>query len=434
MGLIFDGVDIESTYGIIVDGADTWTKPARDRELVHVPGRSGDLIYDNGSWTNVTLTYHCHIHSSFADRFEAFCDWVYSLFGYHRFEDQQRHPGVYRMVEFAGPIDPKTIFRDEIGNFDLVLNAKPQQWLESGEDEVSLTYETWVDGFWFRFDIGQGPAWVFDNTGGAISGIATPRFDITRTDLEKPWLVLRATYPGTLEDAENFTGIIALAYLNENMEAIGVDYAVGYDFIFDEDPSNSMVYMYRYIINGTTDYPSGTKYIQMSIGTSGGIAGMEVAYALVEYEEAIHHYVPVEAADYYGSDAIDPREWSVYTEHSEFILNETNYTARPIIEIDAPSGVNFIINNFTVAIEETDIDTLVIDCELEDCYSYDENGEVVNQNGIVSISCSDDRELSDFPYIVPGENYFKALLNEETARAGSEIVASIRMKPNWYRI
>ena len=89
MGLIFDGVDIEAGYGIVVDGADTWAKPERDREAVHVPGRSGDLIHDNGSWHNVEIEYHCLIEHGFADRFDAFCDWLYAHLGYYRFEDQE---------------------------------------------------------------------------------------------------------------------------------------------------------------------------------------------------------------------------------------------------------------------------------------------------------------------------------------------------------
>lgn len=424
MGLIFDGVDIEAEYSIVVDGAETWSKPERDRELTHVPGRSGDLIHDNGSWHNVEITYHCLIEHEFADRFDAFCDWLYAHLGYFRFEDQLRHPGVYRIAEFAGPLEPETIFRDHAGQFDLKFNCKPQQWLTSGEDEVALTYATWVKGYWHYWSAGGNSGFEFVETTGN-GGISTPLIDITQSDLEAPWPVLRVVVPTdmSLVDHEDI-----LVCLDENLNLIEGENLGGHSFVLDD-----ATYLYQYHRDSSHTWPTGTKYVQMSAHREDGISHVEIAYALVEYEEAIKEYLP-HPDEHYPDSEVDPREWSVYTERSEFIYNETNYKARPIIEIDAPSGVNFIINNFTVAIEETDIDMLVIDCELEDCYSYDSNGEVVNQNGIVSISCSDDRELSDFPYIVPGENYFKALLNEETARAGSDIVSSIRMKPNWYRI
>ena len=431
MGLIFDGVDIEATYGIVVDGADTWVKPARDRELVHVPGRSGDLIYDNGSWTNVTLTYHCHVTWRFADRFEAFCDWLFAHFGYFRFEDQQRHPGVYRMCEFAGPIDPETVFRDQMGNFDFVLNAKPQQWLESGEEAVTLTYATWVKGYWHYWSADGASGYEFIEITGN-KGIATPIVDLSLTDLEHPWLALRVVCPTSM--AQDFADETIIACLDENMNLISAGVCGGHDFVVDSDTANSKTYMYRYYQNSNHEWPAGTKYIQMSVNGEYGIVAAEISYTLVEYDEAVAQYIPEELEDEYPSSTVDPREWSVYTEQEKFILNNTNYTARPVIEIDAPAGVNFVINNYTITIGEIDVETLIIDCELEDCYSYDSNDEVVNQNGAVTITCSDDRELSDFPYIVPGGNYFEALLNSQVTRAGSDIVSSIRMKPNWYRI
>ena len=33
MGLIFDGVDLEERFGLMVDGAATWPKPAMMRDL-----------------------------------------------------------------------------------------------------------------------------------------------------------------------------------------------------------------------------------------------------------------------------------------------------------------------------------------------------------------------------------------------------------------
>lgn len=121
-------------------------------------------------------------------------------------------------------------------------------------------------------------------------------------------------------------------------------------------------------------------------------------------------------------------------ESSELIRNETNYPSRPIIEIDNPEGVRFQVNDYEVSVGETTASTLIIDCELEDCYSYDSGGNVVNENGNVSIECSNPRELSDFPYIVPGENFFQTLLGETTIRDSDELTAAIRIRPNWYRI
>lgn len=129
------------------------------------------------------------------------------------------------------------------------------------------------------------------------------------------------------------------------------------------------------------------------------------------------------------------RQTHKYQRSSALITNETNYPSlNSLIEIDEPSTVHFAINDYTIEIGETDADTLVIDCELEDCYSYDSEGNVVNENGNVSISCSNPRELSDFPYVVPGENRFNALGGTSKTKEAEEVTSAIRIRPNWYRI
>jgi hypothetical protein len=123
-----------------------------------------------------------------------------------------------------------------------------------------------------------------------------------------------------------------------------------------------------------------------------------------------------------------------YKKSSALITNETNYPARPIIEIDDPETVRFEINDYVVTVGNTSASTLIIDCELEDCYSYDSDGTVINENGNVSIECSNPRELSDFPYIVSGVNRFQTLMGAEGEREEGELTSAIRIRPNWYRI
>lgn len=132
MGLIFDGVDLEERFGVMVDGGGTWAKPPRDRELVHVPGRNGDLILDHGCWNNVTVEYRVLIKDGWQDRFEEFARWISRHRGYYKLEDPARHPDAYRMAEFADSIDPTLWFTTRTGVFDLTFNCKPQQFLYDG--------------------------------------------------------------------------------------------------------------------------------------------------------------------------------------------------------------------------------------------------------------------------------------------------------------
>lgn len=133
MGLIFDGVDLEERFGLMVDGASTWVKPARDRSVVHVPGRNGDLIFDNGCWQNVTITYNFLIKDGWQQMFEEFARWICRKRGYFKLEDPDRHPDVYRMAEVAETIDPELWFTTRTGVFPIAFNCKPQQFLYTGD-------------------------------------------------------------------------------------------------------------------------------------------------------------------------------------------------------------------------------------------------------------------------------------------------------------
>lgn len=136
MGLIYNGQDLFDTWGISVDSSQTWEKPERDREFIHVPGRSGDLILDRGSWMNVEIEYSCHIDSDFASKFEDFVSWLSSIRGYEILYDEH-HPDVYRLASpVLGELSPDTLFTDETADFTLVFNCKPQQYINDGVDHT----------------------------------------------------------------------------------------------------------------------------------------------------------------------------------------------------------------------------------------------------------------------------------------------------------
>lgn len=136
MGLTFYGQDLYDNWGISVDSSKSWEKPERDREFIHVPGRSGDLILDRGSWMNVEIEYNCHIDRDFASRFEDFVRWLSTVKTYEVLTDDN-HPDVYRMaIPLIEEVSPKTTFTTETGDFTLLFNCKPQQFINDGIDHV----------------------------------------------------------------------------------------------------------------------------------------------------------------------------------------------------------------------------------------------------------------------------------------------------------
>lgn len=138
MGLVFNGQDF-ADYGVVIDSVDSWPKPERDRTVIHVPGKNGDLILDNGCWHNIDITYHCLVKDEWKSHFPDFIKWLYSTHGYAMLADDN-HPGVYRMAEFAGPITPELWFTTETGIFDLTFNCQPQMYVIAGQNATVMDF------------------------------------------------------------------------------------------------------------------------------------------------------------------------------------------------------------------------------------------------------------------------------------------------------
>lgn len=388
MGLIFDGVDLEIAYGVVVSGAGTWAKPKRDRELVHVPGRNGDLIYDNGCWLNVEIPYSLYFREGWRYKYEEFCEWLCSHNGYFRLEDTDRHPGVYRMAEFSGPLDPKKWLLSDDGIVTITFNCKPQQWLIEGETPVEISGTLYVNGY-------------FDSNGdwkdGGENGIAT-----------------------VLLVSETIDGNYTLRVENNSDDAKTVLIGTGK---YDTEESTPSASVNSETINAGESYsvsiPVGGTFFRDSIYCEDGLDGLTLSLSSNMGEYVID---------------CDKLFTSVY--------NPTSYNASPLIDFYS-SGSTLYINGFEVDADRVheegspiplDI-PVYVDCELEDCY-YILDGVVHNHNGSVSISNSDAKEMRDFPYLKPGANdlYFgpaSKLFSITTWRTG---LSGINVIPRWHKI
>lgn len=55
-------------FGILVEDHDSWKVPKRRLEFIQVPGRTGDLIIDDGSRENFTIIFKCHVEVESKDK------------------------------------------------------------------------------------------------------------------------------------------------------------------------------------------------------------------------------------------------------------------------------------------------------------------------------------------------------------------------------
>lgn len=136
---IFDG-KISLDYGVkISDSGATWGGAERDIKTQSVPGRNGDLIYDNGRYKNCSIKYACYMVDGFPDNYEAFRGWLLAhQTAYYRLEDTYR-PEEYRMARVSGDLDAKLYGFPDSAEFNVSFDCKPQRFLKSGERTYTFT-------------------------------------------------------------------------------------------------------------------------------------------------------------------------------------------------------------------------------------------------------------------------------------------------------
>lgn len=137
-------------FGLVISGAATYGAPCRDIQQIQVPGRSGDVIIDNGRYANTSITYRCAIMRNASVNLPAARDFFMSRSGgYYRLTDDYR-PDEYRMVRVSDVFSP-TVFNASYAVFDLTFDADPRRFLISGETPITvaagatitLTNPTW---------------------------------------------------------------------------------------------------------------------------------------------------------------------------------------------------------------------------------------------------------------------------------------------------
>lgn len=126
-------------FGVFISGAKTFGSGARDVEQISVPGRNGDLFFDNGRFKNVKVVYDAYITRNFRENYDAFNAWLMSQSGYARLEDTYQ-PDIYRLAFFSAGLNAEPVVRLGVGAFKIEFNAQPQKFMKDGE--IPITYTT----------------------------------------------------------------------------------------------------------------------------------------------------------------------------------------------------------------------------------------------------------------------------------------------------
>lgn len=135
--LTYNGIKT-SDYGIYISGAESYNAPEVDLTYQTVPGRNGDLIFDNRRLKNLTVRYPAFIREGFELKARAFIQQMLADPGYKTLLSTY-DADHFRQAVFAGPVSFVTGPGNRSAKFDLVFNCKPQRFLTSGTTATNLT-------------------------------------------------------------------------------------------------------------------------------------------------------------------------------------------------------------------------------------------------------------------------------------------------------
>lgn len=140
--ITFGGVN-SADFGIYISGEGVFNAPKRDVEMITIPGRNGAFALDNGRFENIEVTYPAFNfepddYDTFMQNLSDFRNAICSQRGYQRLTDTF-HPDEYRMATYIGGLEIKPVKYNTASEFNIVFDCKPQRWLTSGEQAVTMT-------------------------------------------------------------------------------------------------------------------------------------------------------------------------------------------------------------------------------------------------------------------------------------------------------
>lgn len=127
----FGSVDFSGDKSYIW-GAGQYSAPKRSVSTVHVLGRNGDVVIDNGCYENIKATYTVAVMGNVPKNTDRLKYLLYSQKGYQKLYDSDRK-GFYRKAVF---VDGFSISGVEHGKCVLTFNCKPLLYDINGDIPV----------------------------------------------------------------------------------------------------------------------------------------------------------------------------------------------------------------------------------------------------------------------------------------------------------
>lgn len=436
--LVFGNISAND-YDIYISGEGVYNAPSRDVELVDIPGRNGALTIDHNRYENITIEYPAFTFATSQTDFRrivnAYKNAIMSQLGYQKLIDTY-NPNEYRMALYVEGLEFEPVHYGRAATFTLKFNCKPQRYLVDGESEVTVT-----DG-----DTLVNPTLYDASPLLMVEGYGTINFNGYDIEIENALMGEIVIGNGlSYIDNESIT-------FSENMTIDSTNINNGDDIYFGLTVSKSFAeavpQSYRYTDAYTVTQNGDLTNNNVTIGstiTALNPSAVNVnswntgASFMVRYTKvpliygqsgtfSIDLTIGVYNTDVPGDSQTMPSEYVTF----DVAVSGTYDGANTIsIQFSGSDGTNFANPSSRVAMTQVVYETSTvigdstismlgnptyIDCELGECYKY-EDGNVVDLNSYIDLG-------SDLPTLASGENTVTC----------DDTITSLVIVPRWWQL
>lgn len=413
--LEFGGIN-SADYGVYITGEAVYNAPERAVEQVDIPGRNGAFLMDLGRFENIEVTYPCGIpgddQTDFAEKISEFRNAILSKRGYQRLTDEY-NPSEYRMASYVSGMEVEAVEGQQgtVGEFELTFNCKPQRWLTSGETSVTV-----ADG-----ETLTNPTLFDSEPLLEVEGYGTIGFNGYEVEIENALM-------GTVEVVRGE----AMSYISgtgsPNCESNAIPTAkysnVGDDFtalinvgINAGAPSSADVQS----MTVTTQSESGTATIVKS--QTSNTAFFIIEGATLTGTIGTNASTTVTAVGQVVYIASKQTRTATITITASINYDASTNKVSTAITAEGTLGYATIrfrrseLNSFTIESTKSILgDPTYIDCEIGECYRY-EDGAIVSLNQYIDLG-------SDLPKLAPEENTFTI----------DQTITELKVIPRWWKV
>lgn len=392
-------------YDVYVAGDGVYDAPARNVELVSVPGRNGSLIIDKGNFENITIEYPAFIFATtqeeFKNKLTRFINAIMSQRGYQRLSDTY-HPDEYRMALYTESIDVNPAHYNRAGQFTLKFNCKPQKYLTSGEEESTVTNGmSLINPTLFDSE----PLIKLDGYGTvAFNGYS---INVTHEEVSgyNPiWTAKQDSKTVPSNHTDNLPGSITVTFDKSVFNA-------GDEFTFDASFRYAGAAGDSRTITHTNNNATLGSWVMYSNGVEGYFE--DTFNGVVFYVGTASTLTDTVTFTTTGRVNTTTITFTVAYDGNQTVTVTFGRTFTSLMGLSRIIRISDGIGTSTISVGEN---IIYVDCELGEAYTFN-NGSVVSVNDNVALG-------SDLPKLAPGENTFTI----------SNTFDEVKVIPRWRRL